>query len=78
MSCLTQDQELPVKVEAAVALQNLIKHQELAEQVIKPYVKPIVIGKREGDSQRVYVQAYIVWLKFTMGKCIMKDQPLIL
>ncbi|XP_019855725.1 PREDICTED: importin-7-like [Amphimedon queenslandica] len=42
LSCLTQDQELPVKVEAAVALQSLIKNQELAEQVIKPFVKPII------------------------------------
>lgn len=70
LSCLTQDQELPVKVEAAVALQNLIKHQELAEQVIKPYVKPIVIGKREGDSQRVYVQAYIIWLSLQWANAL--------
>jgi hypothetical protein len=42
LNCLTNDAELPVKVEAAVALQYLIKHQTLAEQVIKPYVKLII------------------------------------
>ena len=44
LSCLTQDKELPVKVEAAVALQHLIKNQTLAEKVIGPHVKPIIIG----------------------------------
>lgn len=43
LSCLTQDKELPVKVEAAVALQHLIKNQTLAEKVIGPHVKPIII-----------------------------------
>ena len=40
--CLTQDKELPVKVEAAVALQFLIKHQEMAQQFVQPHVKPII------------------------------------
>ncbi len=43
-ACLTQDKELPVKVEAAVALQFLIKHQGIAESFIQPYVKPIIQG----------------------------------
>ena len=44
-TCLIQDKELPVKVEAAVALQFLIKHQSIAESFIQPYVKPIIQGK---------------------------------
>ncbi len=41
-NCLTQDKELPVKVEAAVALQFLIKHQEMAQEFVQPHVKPII------------------------------------
>ena len=44
LNCLTQDKELPVKVEAAVGLQHLIKNQTLAEKVIQPYVKVIIQG----------------------------------
>ena len=42
MNCLTGDKELPVKVEAAVALQYLIKHQTVAETCIQPFVKLII------------------------------------
>jgi len=42
LNLLTQDQELPVKVEAAVALQYLIKNQPMAEQFIQPHVKSII------------------------------------
>ena len=41
-ACLTQDKELPVKVEAAVALQHLIHEHTVAESFIKPYIKPII------------------------------------
>ena len=44
-ACLIHDKELPVKVEAAVALQYLIKHQSIAESFIQPYVKPIIQGE---------------------------------
>ena len=41
-NCLTADNELPVKVEAAVALQYLIKNQTAAESFIQPHVRPII------------------------------------
>ena len=41
-NCLTLDDQLPVKVEAAVALQYLIKNQADAEAFIQPHVKPII------------------------------------
>ena len=44
-SCLTQDKELPVKVEAAVAIQYLIKNQHVAEKIIEPHVKDIICGE---------------------------------
>ena len=61
LSCLTQDQELPVKVEAAVALQSLIKNQELAEQVIRPFVKPIITG------MYMYMYMYSIRNNYTCG-----------
>ncbi len=36
------DDQLPVKVEAAVALQYLIKNQSDAETFIQPHVRPII------------------------------------
>jgi len=44
-TCQIQDKELLVKVEVAVALLFLIKHQSIAESFIQPYVKPIIQGK---------------------------------
>ncbi|EDO49266.1 predicted protein [Nematostella vectensis] len=41
--CLTEDKEAPVKVEAAIALQFLIEHQERAKQFIEPYVRQVII-----------------------------------
>jgi hypothetical protein len=38
-TCLLQDQELPVKVEAAVALQMIISNQEPSHKFIEPQVK---------------------------------------
>ena len=43
-NCLTQDKELPVKVEAAVAMQYLIKNQHVAAKIIEPHVKAIISG----------------------------------
>ena len=43
--CLIHESELPVKVEAAVAMQYLIKHQTIAENFIQPYVKDIIQGR---------------------------------
>ncbi|GIY51835.1 hypothetical protein CDAR_477292 [Caerostris darwini] len=40
---LLNDQELPVKVEAAVALQMLITNQDKAEKHLEPHIKPIAL-----------------------------------
>ncbi|GAB6021254.1 hypothetical protein CHUAL_003869 [Chamberlinius hualienensis] len=42
-NCLLHDKELPVKVEAAIALQLLIVNQEKALQMIQPNVQPIIL-----------------------------------
>jgi hypothetical protein len=62
---LIHDQELPVKVEAAVAMQYLIKSQKIAETFIQPYVKPIiqellvVIRETENDDLTEVMQQLI-------------------
>ncbi|XP_055947486.1 importin-7-like [Argiope bruennichi] len=42
-NALLNDKELPVKVEAAVALQMLITNQEKAEKHLEPHIKPIAL-----------------------------------
>ncbi|XP_041366189.1 importin-7-like [Gigantopelta aegis] len=41
--CLCNDKDLPVRVEAALALQMLITEQEKAKVYIQPFVKPVVL-----------------------------------
>ncbi|KAL5007680.1 hypothetical protein ScPMuIL_016486 [Solemya velum] len=41
--CLCGDKDLPVRVEAAIALQMLITEQEKAKQYIQPHVKPVIL-----------------------------------
>lgn len=43
--CLCEDRELPVKVEAAIALSSLIEYHEAAYQYIQPNIKQILLGK---------------------------------
>lgn len=40
---LLNDKELPVKVEAAIALQMLITNQEKAQKHIEPHIKPVAL-----------------------------------
>jgi len=42
--CLCDDKELPVKVEAAIALQMLIEYHTAAYQYIQANIKPILLG----------------------------------
>lgn len=42
-NCLCNDKELPVKVEAAIALQMLITEQEKAKLYMKPHVKTVIL-----------------------------------
>ncbi|OWF54942.1 importin-7-like [Mizuhopecten yessoensis] len=41
--CLCTDKELPVRVEAAIAMQMLITEQEKAKQYVQPHVKPVIL-----------------------------------
>ncbi|XP_023243246.1 importin-7-like [Centruroides sculpturatus] len=41
--CLLNDKDMPVKVEAAIALQMLITNQEKAKRYIEPKIKPIAL-----------------------------------
>ena len=43
ITALLQDKELPVKVEAAIALQSLINYQERSHKYIEPQVKHIAL-----------------------------------
>ena len=42
---LTTDKELPVRVEAAIALQMLLSEQERAKDILKPHVSTIIVGE---------------------------------
>lgn len=42
--CLINDKELPVRVEAAFALQALISDSEKAKEYVQPHVKDIIQG----------------------------------
>lgn len=44
--CLCDDTELPVKVEAAIALQTLIEYHDAAYQYIQPNIKQILLGEK--------------------------------
>uniref|UniRef100_A0A673NCL3 Importin-8-like n=1 Tax=Sinocyclocheilus rhinocerous TaxID=307959 RepID=A0A673NCL3_9TELE len=39
---LVDDKEMPVKVEAAIALQTLVRNQEQAKVYIRPFIKPVM------------------------------------
>ncbi|XP_067127440.1 importin-7 isoform X2 [Centruroides vittatus] len=41
--CLLNDKDMPVKVEAAIALQMLITNQEKAKRYVEPKIKPIAL-----------------------------------
>lgn len=43
VTALLQDKELPVKVEAAVALQSLINYQERSHKYVEPQVKQVAL-----------------------------------
>lgn len=42
-NALLTDADLPVKVEAAIALQSLLQNQEKAQKFIEPWIKPITL-----------------------------------
>ncbi|XP_033019366.1 importin-8 isoform X2 [Lacerta agilis] len=62
---LIDDKEMPVKVEAAIALQSLISHQERAKEYIKPYIRPVmqelllVVRETENDDLTNVIQKLI-------------------
>ncbi|GAB1598816.1 importin-7-like isoform X2 [Argonauta hians] len=41
--CLCNDNELPVKVEAAIALQMLVTQHDKAKQFVRPHIKPVIL-----------------------------------
>ncbi|UYV79303.1 IPO7 [Cordylochernes scorpioides] len=41
--CFLQDRDLPVKLEAAIALQGLVSSQERAESLVEPNIQPIAL-----------------------------------
>lgn len=53
------DKELPVKVEAAIALQSLIEQHEAAFQYIQPNIKQILLGE---PTHLICVHAFILLL----------------
>uniref|UniRef100_A0A8C5UZ13 Importin 8 n=1 Tax=Microcebus murinus TaxID=30608 RepID=A0A8C5UZ13_MICMU len=62
---LIEDKEMPVKVEAALALQSLISNQILAKEYMKPYVRPImqellhIVRETENDDVTNVIQKMI-------------------
>uniref|UniRef100_H2U7J3 Importin 8 n=1 Tax=Takifugu rubripes TaxID=31033 RepID=H2U7J3_TAKRU len=62
---LIENQEMPVKVEAAIALQTLISNQEQAKSYMRPYVRPVmlellhVVKETENDDLTNVIQKMI-------------------
>uniref|UniRef100_A0A3Q2P367 Importin 7 n=1 Tax=Fundulus heteroclitus TaxID=8078 RepID=A0A3Q2P367_FUNHE len=64
-NCLINDNEMPVKVEAAIALQVLISNQEKAKEYIAPYIRPVmqallhIVRETENDDLTNVIQKMI-------------------
>uniref|UniRef100_A0A3Q3WKQ5 Importin N-terminal domain-containing protein n=1 Tax=Mola mola TaxID=94237 RepID=A0A3Q3WKQ5_MOLML len=62
---LIDDKEMPVKVEAAIALQTLVTNQEQAKLYIRPYIRPVmqellhVVKETENDDLTNVIQKMI-------------------
>uniref|UniRef100_A0A8C2ZX50 Importin 8 n=1 Tax=Cyclopterus lumpus TaxID=8103 RepID=A0A8C2ZX50_CYCLU len=62
---LIDDKEMPVKVEAAMALQTLVSNQEQAKLYIRPYIRPVmqellhVVKETENDDLTNVIQKMI-------------------
>lgn len=62
---LIEDKEMPVKVEAAIALQTLISNQQQAKVYIRPYIRPVmqellhVVKETENDDLTNVIQKMI-------------------
>ncbi|XP_066561387.1 importin-8 [Amia ocellicauda] len=62
---LIVDKEMPVKVEAAIALQTLVSNQEQAKVYIRPFIRPVmqellhVIKETENDDLTSVIQKMI-------------------
>ncbi|KAF3832671.1 hypothetical protein F7725_026336 [Dissostichus mawsoni] len=63
--CLINDNEMPVKVEAAIALQVLISNQEKAKEYISPFIRPVmqallhIVRETENDDLTNVIQKMI-------------------
>ncbi|XP_019375518.1 PREDICTED: importin-7 [Gavialis gangeticus] len=63
--CLIDDREMPVKVEAAIALQVLISNQEKAKEYITAFIRPVmqallhIIRETENDDLTNVIQKMI-------------------
>nr|XP_061796203.1 importin-7-like [Nerophis lumbriciformis] len=63
--CLINDNEMPVKVEAAIALQVLISNQDKAKEHITPYIRPVmqallhIVRETENDDLTNVIQKMI-------------------
>lgn len=62
---LIEDKEMPVKVEAAIALQTLVSNQEQAKVYIRPFIRPVmqellhIIKETENDDLTNVIQKMI-------------------
>lgn len=62
---LIEDEEMPVKVEAALALQSLISNQTQAKEYMKPHVRPImqellhIVRETESDDVTNVIQKMV-------------------
>uniref|UniRef100_A0AAV2IQ50 Importin N-terminal domain-containing protein n=1 Tax=Knipowitschia caucasica TaxID=637954 RepID=A0AAV2IQ50_KNICA len=62
---LVEDQEMPVKVEAAIALQTLVSNQQQAKVAIRPFIRPVmqtllhVVRETENDDLTNVIQKLI-------------------
>lgn len=55
-TALCTDKELPVRVEAAIALQMLLAEQEKATNMLRPHVKSIILGTCCTEAQKLHAR----------------------
>lgn len=64
-NALLTDQDLPVKVEAAIALQMLLSAQDKAQKYVEPLIKPItlellnIVRETENDDLTTVIQKIV-------------------
>ena len=66
-NALCTDKELPVRVEAAIALQMLLAEQDRAKDILKPHVSTIIIGMFEKTCSSNSFQKIFIFCAYCLS-----------